>query len=85
MTIPMQKLTSVKFGDVVENHYASESNPRRFGVFIRHIDSNLQLTDMNGGFWRLTNDSESKTVVIGSILKPILPEINHSPGTGNMV
>ncbi len=68
MPITRQELTNVKFGDIVENHYASERNPHRIGVFIRRIGSNLQLTNMEGDFWDLYNDSESKTVIIGSIL-----------------
>ena len=58
----------VKFGDWVKNHYASEDNPQRLGVFVRLGGRVIECTDMKGNFWRPLLDEESKLEIVGSIL-----------------
>lgn len=67
--------SSFKFGDIIENGYASENNPIRTGVFINYGYRNgrcnpgkyLNLTDMNGRFWEYGVDND-KLMKIGNIL-----------------
>jgi hypothetical protein len=59
---------SFKFGDLIENHYASEDNPRRKGVFVKkNREGHLEITDGKGSFWLSAADND-KLVKIGSIL-----------------
>lgn len=61
-----------KFGDILENSWASENNPHRVGVYIKtnnhtgrcNPGKHFYLTDMNGSFWELKHDKESKTKIM---------------------
>lgn len=68
------KITGLKFGDLVENYHANETNPHRTGIFIKYVRGygrdTLRLTDGHGDFWNLLNDKHAKTVKIGSVIKP---------------
>ncbi|MNO55015.1 hypothetical protein D3C76_454980 [compost metagenome] len=56
------------FGDLIENHYASEDNPRRKGIFIKkNSKGHFEMTDGKGSFWLSASDNE-KLVKIGSVL-----------------
>jgi hypothetical protein len=61
-----------EFGDIVVNHYASESNPQRKGVFVRYCKRGgmncIELTNMKGEFWYPVNDENAKLEKTGSIL-----------------
>ena len=59
----------MKFGDIVENEWASKDNPRRIGIFVRHCKRDIEVTDGKGTFWHTMKDKDSKTFVIGSVLK----------------
>jgi hypothetical protein len=59
-----------KFGDIIENEWASGSNPRRKGIFIRYSGKTIELTDMVGNFWNTYNNKDSKNKKIGNILLP---------------
>lgn len=59
---------TLKFGDIVVNHWASENNPNRKGIFVSHKSKSLYVTDMNGNFWTPAFDSHSKIEIIGSVL-----------------
>ncbi len=58
----------LKFGDIIENGWASERNPIRFGIAIRVKEKYIECTDGEGKFWELVFDSKSKIVIRGSIL-----------------
>lgn len=60
---------NVKFGDIIENHYASKDNPHRIGIFIRILDKSILCTDGKGDFWRPYLNEETKLEIIGSVLK----------------
>lgn len=59
MTDNMQRAREPKFGDWIRGIYASESNPRRDGMYVRTIHRKgrmnpgkfYELTDGNGAFW----------------------------------
>lgn len=59
---------SLKFGDVVVNHYASATNPHRTGIFIMFEERSLLISDMKGSFWKTVFDSKAKLEVIGNFL-----------------
>jgi|GEM_PF-4414817 len=60
-----------KFGDIIENHYASEDNPRRKAIFIKKNSKGLlEMTDGKGSFWFSAADNE-KLVKIGSVIKEV--------------
>ncbi|MGG3452539.1 hypothetical protein, partial [Paenibacillus rhizolycopersici] len=57
-----------KFGDLIENHYASEDNPRRKGIFIKkNSKGHFEMTDGKGSFWLSAADND-RLVQIGSVL-----------------
>ncbi|QHZ89464.1 hypothetical protein [Proteus mirabilis] len=53
------------FGDLMQNKYASEDNPHRYGYFVRAIRRNVglhyELTDKKGHFWE--TDAEAMVLV----------------------
>lgn len=65
-----------KFLDLVENHWASEENPHRIGIFIRKGNRTgrlnpgqfLAFTDGKGGFWEIGNRKGHKMVIIGNLI-----------------
>lgn len=58
-----------KFGDVIENHWASQDNPRRIGIYVkRTTKGDYEMTDGKGSFWRGAKDNE-KLVKVGSVIK----------------
>jgi hypothetical protein len=59
----------MKFGDIVINHWASEDNPRRKGIFIRKKTDTIELTDGKGKFWKTYNDKKSRLEIVGNVLK----------------
>ncbi len=82
-----------KFGDIVENGWASDANPTKRGYFVRkgttprgQLNSGpwIELTDGKGKFWRLPVDSKSKSyLLVKSPLWPI-PTPTTSPLPPNL-
>lgn len=69
-------LASLKFGDIIENGYASADNPTRIGVFIRfktvprgqiNAGKAIECRSDNGAFWT-TDFGNDRLRKIGSIL-----------------
>jgi hypothetical protein len=58
----------MKFGDIVENGWASHRNPIRFGIIFKVNAKDIELTDGEGKFWELVFDKQSKISIRGSIL-----------------
>jgi hypothetical protein len=44
-------MSKFQFGDVLLNHWASEKNPQRIGIFVRELKNTYLLTDGKGKFW----------------------------------
>ncbi len=63
----MKSKYKFKFGDIIENYYASEDNPRRIGIFVKKTSKGLEMTNGKGSFWLSAHDNE-KLVKIGSVL-----------------
>lgn len=62
---------SVKFGDYVCNHWASENNPQRIGIFIGYVTKQntncIELTDEDcKKRWYPVFDKKAKLEIIGS-------------------
>ncbi|WP_078577343.1 hypothetical protein [Salipaludibacillus agaradhaerens] len=47
----------LSFGDILINHWASDTNPQKVGVFIRRKRKTICLTDMKGSFWEQYSDA----------------------------
>jgi hypothetical protein len=58
----------LKFGDIIENGWASERNPTRFGIVVRVKERTIECTNGEGKFWELVFDKESRIAIRGSIL-----------------
>jgi hypothetical protein len=41
-----------KFGDLMRNPWAGESNPRRDAYFVRRVGDHYEFTDKRGDFWQ---------------------------------
>lgn len=59
---------TLKFGDVIENGYASEDNPRRTAIVVKARGHSINCTDGNGDFWDLLFDAQSKIKLHGTAL-----------------
>lgn len=55
-----------RFGDIIENRWASEDNPIRKGIFVRNKKDLIELTNGQGKFWEVYHD-DNRNVRIGSI------------------
>lgn len=55
---------SLKFGDVIINHWASDDNPYKTGVFVKRCDLDgnkaIEITDMKDGFWHFYISKDMK-------------------------
>jgi hypothetical protein len=58
----------LKFGDIIENGWASECNPIRVGIVIKLKPRTIHMTDGYGIFWDLCFDKESKIKYHGNVL-----------------
>ncbi|GAA5417949.1 hypothetical protein Pryu01_03027 [Paraliobacillus ryukyuensis] len=61
------KLERFKFGDIIENGWASKDNPTRIGIFVRHKKKTIEKTNGKGKFWETYHDSDNKNKKIGTI------------------
>lgn len=59
--------TRFRFGDIIENGWASEGNPYRIGIFVRHKNKTIELTDGKGKFWEVIHDKEHRNIRLGSL------------------
>lgn len=58
----------LKFGDIIENGYASEKNPNKFGIVVKARGHSINCTDGLGRFWDLVFDSGTKIKIHGNVL-----------------
>lgn len=58
----------LKFGDIIENGWASEKNPSKFGIVVKARGHSINCTDGLGRFWDLVFDAETKIKIHGSVL-----------------
>lgn len=59
---------TLKFGDIIENGWASERNPGKFGIVIKARGHSINCTDGNGLFWDLVFDAGTKIKIHGNVL-----------------
>ena len=71
-----------KFGDMVENGWASEDNPTRVGYYIRTTKAGVEMTDGHGTTWTINNDKNSKF----RLVEPTSPlrASNRTPQAGSL-
>lgn len=68
----------LKFGDIIENGWASTDNPNRFGIVVNPRSHSIMLTDGNKNFWDLIFDAESCIKLHGNTLNENYAEIKRS-------
>lgn len=59
---------SFKFGDVLENGWASKENPYSKCIFLRKTSKFIHVMEFDGKLGNFYNDKENKLVRIGSII-----------------
>lgn len=59
---------TLKFGDIIENGWASERNPGKFGIVIKARGHSINCTDGSGLFWDLVFDAGTKIKIHGNVL-----------------
>lgn len=69
---------TLKFGDIIENGWASENNPRRLGVVVKPRCASINCTDGNGDFWDLVFDSHSKIKTHGNTVNDNYEKIKNA-------
>ncbi len=65
----MTQTPMFKFGDIIDNGWASEDNPLRKSIFVKHKKKTIEVTDGKGMFWEIYHDNEHRNVRIGSIFE----------------
>jgi hypothetical protein len=68
---------TLKFGDIIENGWASEDNPRRFGIVVNPRAFSIQCTDKII-FWDLLFSPDSKIKVHGNVLNDNYEKIKQN-------
>lgn len=68
---------TLKFGDVIENGWASVDNPRRFGIVVNPRVHSIQCTD-KVIFWDLLFAPNSKIKVHGNTLNDNYEKIKNA-------
>lgn len=58
---------TLKFGDIIENGYASLDNPRRISIVVKARGHSINCTDKKE-FWDLLFDTQSKIKIHGNVL-----------------
>lgn len=58
----------LKFGDVIENGWAGENNPNKFGIVVKARGHSINCTDGKGRFWDLVFDFSTKIKIHGNCL-----------------
>lgn len=59
---------TLKFGDIIENGWASSDNPKRFGIVVNPRSHSIMCTDGNKNFWDLIFNPETCIKVHGNVL-----------------
>jgi DNA-binding XRE family transcriptional regulator len=62
------KLKNFRFGDIIENGYASNDNPTRIGIFIKLGSKGYECTNGKGRFWTIPTDND-KLKHLGNTLR----------------
>lgn len=68
----------LKFGDIIENGWASERNPSKFGIVVKARGHTINCTDGSGLFWDLVFDPGTKIKLHGNTLNNNYEEIKRT-------
>jgi hypothetical protein len=63
---------TLRFGDIIENGYASEDNPRRLAIIVKARGHSINCTDGKGDYWDLLFDPKARIKLHGTALNPQL-------------
>jgi hypothetical protein len=67
----------LKFGDIIENGWASERNPTKFGIVVKARGHSINCTDGAGKFWDLVFDAGTKIKIHGNTLNENYEKIKN--------
>jgi hypothetical protein len=70
--------STLKFGDIIENGWASERNPSKIGIVVKARGHSINCTDGLGNFWDLVFDTGAKIKIHGNTLNETYEEIKRS-------
>ena len=81
--------STLKFGDIIENGWASERNPHKIGIVVKARGHSINCTDGEGKFWDLVFDAGAKIKFHGNTLNDSFEKIksrydtngSNRPGT----
>lgn len=68
---------TLKFGDIIENGWASERNPTKFGIVVKARGHSINCTDGAGKFWDLCFGWDTKIKIHGNTLNENYAEIKR--------
>jgi hypothetical protein len=69
---------TLKFGDIIENGWASENNPHKFGIVVKARGHSINCTDGAGEFWDLVFDHSTKIKAHGNVLNDNYEKIKNT-------
>lgn len=69
---------TLKFGDIIENGWASERNPQKFGIVVKARGHSINCTNGEGLFWDLVFDFGTKIKIHGNTLNDNYEKIKSS-------
>lgn len=74
---------TLKFGDIIENGWASERNPSKFGIVVKARGHSINCTDGAGKFWDLVFDTETKIKLHGNVLNDNYEKLKNDTNSRN--
>jgi hypothetical protein len=74
---------TLKFGDIIENGWASEKNPHKFGIVVKARGHSINCTDGSGKFWDLVFDAGTKIKLHGNVLNNNYEKVKNDTNSRN--
>lgn len=56
---------TLKFGDIIDNGYASDTNPHKYGIVVNATSKQIKVTNGKGTFWIV--DNHDRITKLGSV------------------
>lgn len=69
---------TLKFGDIIENGWASERNPGRIGIVVKARAHSINCTDGKDRYWDLCFGIDSKIKIHGNTLNDNYEKIKNT-------
>lgn len=69
---------TLKFGDIIENGFASEDNPRRISIVVKARKHSINCTNGKDDYWDLVFTMLSRIKVLGNALNDNYEKIKNT-------